>query len=245
MNDNYKYLRWSGVLALILLSVFLAVSAKQIKNTATTTNTISFSGEGKVFAKPDIGLIRIVVFSEAASSQEAEKINVPKSKAMVNFLKKQGVDEKDIKTTEYQITPQYSYPEGAPPKIKNYQAYQELEVKIRKIDQTSTIIDGVVGAGANKVTDLRFTIDDPEKLQTEARAKAIENAKEKAEELEDQLGINLGKIINFSENTGGYPGPYYLEAKDFGQGGVGGGVPEIPTGDNEIVVNVTITYQIK
>ena len=81
--------------------------------------------------------------------------------------------------------------------------------------------------------------------QAEARAKAIKDAKKKADELEDQLNIDLGKIVNFSENTGGFPGPYYLEAKDFGQGGVGGGAPEIPVGENETVVNVTITYQIK
>ena len=106
-------------------------------------------------------------------------------------------------------------------------------------------LDGLVSAGANNISGLNFTVDDPEKLQAEARAKAIKDTKEKADELEDQLGVNLGKIVNLYENTGGFPTPYYMEAKDFGQGGVGGAIPEIPVGENEIVVNVTITYQIK
>lgn len=243
--DNYKYLRWSGILALLTLTVFLVISTKQIKDTVVIANTISFSGKGKINAKPDIAMVRIVVFSEAATSKEAERANVPKSKAIVDFLKKEGLAEKDIKTAEYQIFPQYSYPKIELPQIKGYQAYQELDVKIRDIEKASAIIDGAVNVGANKVTDLRFTLDDPEKLQTEARAKAIEDAKKKAHELEKQLGINLGKIVNFSENTGGYPVPFYAEAKDFSRSGISGAIPEIPTGENEIKVDITITYQIK
>ena len=243
MNNNYRFLCWSGTLALLILSLFLLTATNQVKNNPAA-NTISFSGEGKVNAKPDIALIRVVIFNEALTSKEAEKALAPRSKAMVDFLKKQGIEEKDIKTVEYNIIPQYAYPERESPKIRSYQAYQELEVKIKDIDKASEIVDGAVNAEANKVTDLRFTIDEPEKLQAEARAKAIADAKKKADELEDQLGIRLGKIVNFSENTGGYPIPYYLEAKEV-SGGVGSAIPEIPTGENEIKVDVSITYQIK
>lgn len=244
MNDNYKYLRWSGILALVVLSLFLITVTKQVKNTATTANTISFSGEGKVLAIPDIAKVNFAIITQAATSKQAQDANSPKSKAVVDFLKKQGVEEKDIKTVSYNIYPPYNYPRFDAQEIKGYEVTQKFEVKIRDLDKTNTILDGLVSAGANNIANVSFTVDEPEKLQAEARSKAIADAKKKAHDLEKQLGINLGKIVNFSENTGEYPGPYYLEAKDVG--GMGGGVaPELPVGENEIRVDVTITYQIR
>lgn len=242
MNDNYKYLRWSGTLVLVILSVFLITVTKQVKNTPTT-NTISFTGEGKVAAIPDIAKVNFAIITQAATSKQAQNANSPKSKAVVDFLKEQGVEEKDIKTTSYNVRPQYNYPRYGQPEITGYEALQVFEVKIRNLEKTSAILDGLVSAGANNISNLNFTVDDPEKIQAEARSKAIDDAKKKARDLEDQLGINLGKIVNFFENTGRYPGPYYLEAKDVS--GMGGGGLEIPIGENEIEVNVTIIYQIK
>jgi uncharacterized protein YggE len=92
---------------------------------------------------------------------------------------------------------------------------------------------------------VQFTIDDADKLKAEAREKAINDAKVKARELRGQLGVRLGRIVSFSENTGGYPMPMYeMKGAATGMGGGGGG-PELPTGENEITVNVSITYEIK
>src|SRR3989344_6243330 len=109
----------------------------------------------------------------------------------------------------------------------------------------SAILDGLVKAGANQVNNLGFKIDDEEKLKDQAREMAINDAKEKANKLRKQLGILLGKIVNYQE--GGYYPPVYLKAEAMDTGGYGGGgpLPEVPTGENEVVVNVTITYQIK
>lgn len=247
MNDNYKYLRWSGVLALLVLSVFLVTMTKQVKNTPTA-NTISFSGEGEVTAKPDIAKVEFAIVTQATTSKAAQDANSPKSKAVVDFLKKQGIEEKDIKTTSYIVSPQYEqdeYPRYSTPKISGYEVTQKFELRIRDLDKTNTVLDGLVSVGVNNIANVSFTVDEPEKLQAEARIKAIADAKKKAKDLEKQLGIRLGKIVNFYENTGGYPGPFYLEAKEVDMGGGTGSEPEIPVGENAIKVNVTITYQIK
>ena len=246
MNNNYKYLVWSGTAALVLLSVFLITITGHLSNTAATTNTVSFSGEGKVVAKPDIARVNLSIITDATTSKAAQDDNSKKSKAVTDYLKKQGVEDKDIKTTGYNIYPQYKYPPyGGQPTVTGYQVNESLEVKIRDLEKVSNILDGVVGAGANQVNGLSFEIDNPEELKTEARKKAIEDAKKKADELEGQVGIRLGKIINFSENTGGYPIPMYDTMKMEGRGMGGGGGPSVPTGENEIVVSVYLTYQIK
>lgn len=264
MNNNYyKYLIWAGTAALVMLSVFLIAVTKQVKNTAATTNTISFSGEGKVFAKPDIAVVSFSILTEAKTSKVAQDQNSEKSKKVVDFLKSQDIDEKDIKTTGYNVYPQYSYPRSLPlgvetqnypesypeyynsnPKITGYQVNQSFEVKVKDLEKISTVLDGLVIAGANQVNQLGFKVDKEEELKDQARELAIKDAKEKASTLKKQLGIRLGKIVNYNEG-GYYPQPYFLEAKvtDGRGGGMDG--PSVPAGENEIVVNVTITYQIK
>jgi len=253
---------------MLILAIFLLVMTSHVSNTATNTNTVSFSGEGKVFAKPDIAAISFSIVTEAKTSKAAQDDNSKKSEKVVNFIKSQGIDEKDIKTTGYNVYPQYSYPRPVPlpmgiegsapsapssypqyydsnPKITGYQVNQSFEVKVRDLDKVSAILDGLVAQGANQVNNLGFQIDDIEKVKNEARELAIKDAKEKANVLKKQIGIRLGKIVNFSEG-GYYPGPYMMEAKatDSGVGG-GGSAPAVPVGENEITVNVTITYQIK
>ncbi len=228
---------------MVILSVFLLVVTDRFWNTAATTNTVSFSGEGKVVAKPDIAKVQLSIVTEALMSKAAQDDNSKKSKTITDYLKKQNIEDKDIKTTGYNIYPQYKYRQyGGQPQITGYQVNQSIEIKIHNLDNASNILDGVVTAGANQVNGLSFEIDKPDVLKAEARAKAIADAKMKAGELESQVGISLGKIVNFSENTGGYPAHYMLEAKSANQGGGG---PSVPAGENEITVDVTLTYQIR
>lgn len=244
-----------------MLTVFLVAITKQVKNTATNTNTISFTGEGKIFAVPDIAAVSFSIVTESKTSKEAQDANSAKSKPVIDFLKNQGIADKDIKTTSYNISPKYSYPRPIPlplgtetqsypeyydqsPKITGYTVNQSFEVKIHDLEKVSAVLDGLVTAGVNQVNQLGLKIDDEEKLKEQAREMAIKDAKEKAAKLRKQLGIRLGKIVNYQEG-GYYPPIYYAtEAKLDGRGGDISG-PEVPAGENEIVANVTITYQIK
>ncbi len=237
---------WVAVALAVIAGIFLIVKTNQAMNTATTTNTVTFMGEGKVLAKPDVAVIDLSIVTEAATSKAAQDENSKKSRAVTDFLEDQGVDDKDIKTTGYNIYPQYTYPQDRKPQITGYQVNQMLQVKVRDLDKADTILDGVVTAGVNQVNNFQLTIDDPEELRAEARKKAIEAADEKADTLKSQLDIRLGRIVNFSESTGGgYPVPMYDTAYK-GMGGMGGGSsPSVPTGENEVVVTVSITYQIK
>lgn len=269
MNPNLekKILYWSMAGLLIILAVFFLVSINQKLNTATTTNTVSFSGQGKVFAKPDIATVEFGILTEAATSKEAQDANSKKSQKVTDFLKKQGLEDKDIKITYYNIYPKYSsyqppvmydqsqvqaypvYPSTPlppvpiEPKIVGYAVNQGFQVKVRDFDKLSGIVDGLVANGVNNINNLGFSIEDPEKVRSEARTLAIADAKKKADELKGKIGIRLGKVINFYEDIYGY---------GFDRGGFGGGIealsakgPSLPPGENEITVNVTLTYQIK
>ena len=86
MNTQYKYLIWAGTLVLVVLAVFLVASIDHLSNTATNTNTVSFSGEGRIFAKPDIAIISFSILTEAATSKKAQDDNSAKSEKVVKFF---------------------------------------------------------------------------------------------------------------------------------------------------------------
>jgi uncharacterized protein YggE len=275
MNNNYKYLIWSGTAALAIFSVFLLVSIQHLSETSTTTNTIAFTGEGKVSAKPDLAMLNFSILTQAATSKAAQDDNSKKSQKVVAYLKSQGIADKDIKTSGYNVYPQYSSntrpcpvpmmegstgttemmaPQSYPSypcviddtqKITSYQVSQNFDVKVRDLDKVGTLLDGLVSQGANQVNNLGFQIENQEKLKDQARQMAITDAKNKARALQSQLGIGLGRIVNYYEG-GNFP--YYAMDK-MGMGGGGevrsGPSPSIPAGENEIIMSVTITYQIR
>src|SRR3989338_7686485 len=102
--NQYKYLVWAGTAVLVMLTIFLVAATKQIKNSTVTANTVSFNGEGKVFAKPDIAKVNLSIVTDALTSKAAQDENSKKSKAITDYLKKQNIEDKDIKTTGYKIT---------------------------------------------------------------------------------------------------------------------------------------------
>ncbi len=233
------------VAVFVLSAVWLLQGIDQMRRTGNVGDILSVSGTGKVSAKPDIAVTDIAISVEALTAKAAQEDANKKSVSVVNYLKKAGIKDADIKTSGYNIYPQYDYTDGRN-RIRGYQVTQSLTVKIRDMDKANTIIDGVVSAGANQVNSLRFEVDQPELLKSQARKMAIDNANDKANELRNQLGVGLGKIVSFSE-SGDYMPPVMY--------GLGGGdmvkaetrvlAPELPAGENEIVVNVTITYQIR
>jgi uncharacterized protein len=251
-NQQKTILFWLGAAFLVVACIYLLASTQQKVETAATTNTVSFSGEGKVSAKPDIAQAYVSIITEATTTKAAQDQNSAKSQKVVEYLKSKNIDEKDIKTSSYNIYPQYDYscqysnarPCDSVSKIKSYRVEQSMQVKIRNLDEAGNIIDGVVSAGANQVSSFNFTIENPEELQSQAREKAITAAKEKASNLKSQLGIRLGRIVNFVEGGNYYP-MYEAKALDSSIAGRGGAVPSLPSGESEITVNVTITYQIK
>lgn len=244
-----------GVLLCLLLTVLIVSGAVGIQNKIkegkytgqglVNKNTISVSGEGKIFVKPDIGLVSISVVSESKKVAEAQQENAQKMNNIINFLKNElGILEKDLKTTNYAISPQYEYPDGQRVFL-GYEVRQTLEVKIRDLSKVGEVLEKAASKGANKISSLQFTVDNSEKPKSEARKLAIDNAGEKAKALSVQLGVKLGKIVNFNENLyNPVPTPYPFLKEAVGLGG-GETAPQIETGENEINAYVNITYEIE
>jgi len=203
-------------------------------------NVISVRGEGRVYTKPDIALVNLSVVSEGYRVKDVQEDNSKKMNKVINFLKEYGVEEKDIKTTNYQIYPRYIYGEGRSPRIGSYEITQTLEVKIRDLEKIGEILEKSVYNGVNQVSSLYFRVDNDKDVKEQARKLAIDEAKEKAKKLAVLMGVKLGRISGYDETTS-FDYPVYRE---YGIGGGGEMVPQIEVGENEIVVDATLIYEI-
>ncbi|MBU1146289.1 SIMPL domain-containing protein [Patescibacteria group bacterium] len=248
---NNRALKIFTALVMLGLFVFLGTlvannlkSYQYIGKPTAERDTIAISGEGKVTGIPDIATVSVGLQTEKADVKSAQTENTNKMNRLIANLKNLGVDSQDIQTSYYNIYPQYDWPNGKQI-LRGYQVSQGVAVKIRNLSKIGDILAAAGEGGANQVSGLSFNIDDPEALRQEARVKALENAKEKADALARVAGVKLGKIVSFSEYSG-TPTPLY---KSYDMGGIGGGgevaAPTVESGSMDIVVDVSVSYEIK
>jgi uncharacterized protein YggE len=211
--------------------------------TTTKTDTFSVSGTGKVSVPPDIALVNVGVQAQASTVKAAQDLLNKNINAVSAAVKSAGVADKDLQTNGYSISPTYDYSANTQ-RITGYQAFSNVTIKVRAIDNVNAVIDAATTAGANTVGGISFDVDDKTKSENDARELAVADAKSKAENAARMAGFSLGRIINYSEDFGGAPRPVPMMAK--ADSVSGGGVPtEIQTGTNEISVTVTLSYQIQ
>ncbi|MCC7355495.1 MAG: SIMPL domain-containing protein [Anaerolineae bacterium] len=217
------------------------------KAAAEPLRSITVIGEGKVSAKPDQAQIHLGVETIASTVQEASKENNEKMTAILAALKKLGIADKDIQTSNFSI-----YLERMPERevlpstgkatgeVNRYRVSNQMRVIVRDLNNVSTVIDQVVEAGANNVWGVNFTIGDPKALQSQARAAAVADAKAKAQELAKLNDVKVGQVISVSEVVGG---PVFSAALSKAEG-LGGGTPVEP-GEMEFTLQLQIVYAIE
>lgn len=250
MEEKALYLKppvWLPVLV-ALVAGGMYVTGKYVETRHMDQFTISVQGQGKVTAVPDIATLNFgVQTGRQKTADVAMRMLTENMTKVVEAVKAAGVEEKDITTQYLSLNPSYDWNEGR--RIdQGFEASQSLVVKVRDLKSISTVLDAAIKAGANQAGSVGFTIDDPEDLRQEAREQAIADAKMKAQKLAADLGVTLGRMQGFWEDQS-YNGNYVMraEAMDAGGGYGGGGpvAPPIPAGEQEVNVNVNITYKIR
>jgi len=205
-------------------------------------HAITVNADDKLVTKPDLATFTVGLESRGLKYNEVQRQNAEQFNKVIDGLKSRGIAEKDIKTIQYDLQPEYEYTQTGR-KSLGFVVRQRLEVKVRDLDKVGDVIDTAVQIGSNDVGGLTFTVENPEKLENQVRASAIAKAKVKAEMLAQQAGFKLGKVVNFSEG-GGYP-MYYKAAPMAEARDVGGAAPSIQAGSYEITSNVSLTYEIE
>jgi len=243
-----------SILALFLLAETINIATNFGRSGIPATDIITVQGDGQATLAPDVARVSFSVENTSATVAEAQTATTKSVDSALDFVKEQGVAEKDIKTLSYTISPQYSYPNPCSPglicpdyyrtpKITGYQVSQTIQVTIRDLTKVGELLGGLGKLEIRNVSGPAFALDDSTEGYSAARADAINKAKKQAELLAKQLGVSLGKIVNFSESSGGYPYPMM-----YGISGVAeskSATPDVPSGENTYNASVSITYEIR
>lgn len=246
-TDYGKFLGITLSTLVILTLYFRFAGPIPFSVSQTTTEkktTFDVGVEGKVTAIPDTAEINLGIQINKPTVEGAQKEANQKTKQIMSELKKIGIEEKDIKTVNYSVYPDYDYRVGQ--KITGYNVNITLRVKIKDFQKINQAIDAGTSQGANQIGALSFTIDEEklEDLKTEARNQAIEKAKKKAREIAKASGIKIGRLVNVSESdSNSFPVP--LTARAVGVGGVleEKADTQIQPGESEVAVFVTLSYE--
>jgi len=263
MDKKIKnYLGIGSLVSMIILAISSLVFANIYSKSITPSSYRNFSvtGEGKVVAVPDVAQFSFSVITEGEKNiADIQQENTQKANRAIALLKNSGVEDKDIKTSNYNLQPRYQYfscevgknsktKPCPPPEIVGYTISQTVSVKIRNFEKAGEILSGIVQSGVNSVSELSFTLDNKTGVENKAREEAIADAAKKAEAIAKAGNFNLGKILSIYENTccsyGGF-------SKGFGMGGDmamemdSDSAPLIEPGSQDVKINVTINYEIR
>ena len=215
--------------------------------TQTKGEPMMVSDTGKVSVVPDIAKITLGIDVQGQNLKQIQSEVNTKSKALTDSLRKLGIAEEDIKTTNYSVNPEYDYT-NSPYKINGYRVSTTYEVEITDFELVNDTLVMATEAGANVVGNISFEVNEEtkEKKLQEAREIAVDKAKQKAEGLAKASGITLGKIINVTESMGfDYPRPIAYAKEMSLSSGDSPEVANVTPGETEISVTVNLSYEIR
>jgi uncharacterized protein YggE len=203
------------------------------------------TGTGKITVVPDIAVINLGVYVQMDTLEAAQAQAAQSMEAIMAVLTGHSIDKKDIQTSNYSVSPVWSWTENGQRVLEGYSVSNTVTVKVRDTDDTGSLIDDVVAAGGEYtvINGISFTVDDTEAYYTQARAKAIANAKAKATQIAELTGVTLGEPTYIVDNSGNYGSIYYYPAYDTVKA-AGESVTSISTGEVEILVSIQIVYDI-
>lgn len=251
-TDNLRKYFWlllnlliAGLVVNLLL--FVMPTIKKFGDSLQPVRTITVSAEGKTVVVPDIAQLSFSVVTRGEDPNRITDENNKKINAAIEFVKSEGIDKKDIKTSGYYLSPDYKYdPDTERRIITGYTLTQTVDVKIRDFGKISDIMAGLTPLGINQISGVNFTVDEPEKFLTEARAEGFAKARAKAEAMARQNNISLGRVITVNESSGGFPYYYRDFAKAEGFGAAPAPTaPTIEPGTQELKVQVSVTYSLE
>ncbi len=231
----------------LLIAVAAAIAITGPALAEKPNRTLAVTGTAEVTVSPDICYMTFTVITEHKSrAAKAYQDNNRTMIAVRDAIRKAGVEQKDIQTQGFSITPQYHWNKDHDRNIfDGYKVAHNLHVKVRNLENVSGVLDAGVTAGATQVSGVDFTVENPKKYLLDARVEAIKAARKKAELIAETAGVELLKPITISEYEPGAWNRYAQANVSFRTGGVSGQGASLAPGEVKLTLTMNITYEIK
>lgn len=232
-------LRFKSMILLMALLSAPGASAQTIPQSRFLTVT----GEGEVKAKPDQATLSSGVVTEAKTAAAALAANSRTMTAVFDTLKRLGIPERAIQTSEISVQPQYPNESRAPRRITGYQVSNTVSVTVDDLGKLGPALDSLVSSGANSLGDIAFGLRDPKPLEAQARANAVRDAAQKAEAMARAAGVTLGSIVSINEGT--ISGPQPLMRGVYAAANQEMKFAPVAAGEETVSATVTISWEIR
>lgn len=211
---------------------------------------LSVSGQGEVRAVPDQAQLSAGVVTQAKTAAAALAANSTAMTEVFKSLRKAGIPEKSIATSNFSISPQYPpYRQEAPQEdrtqIIGYEVSNQVTVILDDISKVGKTLDALVASGANQAGGVSFTIRDPKPLMAQAREGAVKDAMAKAQTLAKAAGVTLGPIVSIQEGGGFAPQPMYDKVMVTAARMSAAPPPPVAAGEQSVTANVSIVWEIQ
>src|ERR1700735_2116830 len=239
-RSTRRFARWSIAVAAAGLALTTVSACDKHNATPPGANPrqVTVVGSGQVQGVPDTLTADVGIEFTAPDVTTAMNQTNDRQQAVINALAGAGVDRKDISTTEVSLQPQYDSSGGT---ITGYRADNSIRVKIHPADSASHVLAVIVGTGgdATRINSVSYSIADDSQLLKDARARAFQDAKDRAEQYAQLSGLRLGKIISISEASGAAP-----TAPPAPRGAMAANVPLEP-GQQTVTFSVTAVWELR
>ncbi|MCU9839215.1 SIMPL domain-containing protein [Ruegeria sp. WL0004] len=186
---------------LVFLVVALLLAAVGLARADEQPGQITVTGTGVVETVPDMAVITLGVTQEAKEARAALSATSEAVGRALDRLTELGIEARDMQTSDLSLSPVWSNRGSStePPAITGFQASNRVTVRVRDLARLGEILDTVVSDGANTFNGLEFSVKEPKPLRDQARAKAVADARDKAQQLAEAAGVSLGRIVSISE----------------------------------------------
>jgi len=219
----------------LILAAALAVPAW-----AADPRTLAMPGHGEIRGTPDMAQITAGVTTNATTAAQALAANSARMKTVFAALEKLGVPEKNIQTTSFFVSPQYTNGDNnSPRRLTGYQVNNDVSVRLEDVSKLGGTLDALVQAGANQMNGISFSIRNPAPLLEKARAEAIADARTRAETYAKAAGVSLGPILSISEGGTEAPRPMYRMAVAMAAAPV-----SVAAGEQSVTADVSVVWEI-
>lgn len=249
-STNVLKTKWSLVVMSIVTILFLMAIVPTTNHKVlaaedkTAARTINVNGDGEVSVTPDIAYVTLGVTTEKSSVDEAQKSNSSTMNSVIAAIKKAGVASEDIKTSNYSISPKYSYDnKTGKSTIVGYTVTSTLNATVRKINSVGSIIDTAISNGANNSNGVTFGVSDYGKYYNMALTNAISNAKAKAQIAASCIDVKLSIPTKITENSVGVPIEYSVFYDTAAKNGSAGQGMTLEVGTYKVKANVSLVYE--
>jgi uncharacterized protein YggE len=218
------------ILALAFMTIAGAQETKQIPQ-------INVSGEGKVKAVPDQAFISVSVDTKGNNATDVKKQNDAVVEKVIQAIKKSKLPKEDVQTQRISLNPQYDYDK----KKYTYNATQTIQILLKDLSQYDGLMEELVNAGINRITNVEFRSSKMDQLKSDARKLAMKDAKGKAEDYVSVLGQKVGNALTISDNTQVFnPQPMYMKA--MANGDASEQKETLAIGEIDITANVNVSF---